>query len=248
MERSASQPSFLENKGRISLTYRDSGSYGGFLNACRMKAYRTALARHAVDTARVVDVGCSYGSWAANWRSLGFRELVGVDPNEAVLEDAGKVFDEVHHGQAGELPFADGSCGFIASNGVLVHVLEDVEKRRFLAGVARCLRADGLFAFSIVNARTYEPAQGVEGDTDTASYRFPSTHVALAQQAGLRVIDQIGTFVDPYGVPAVRRFGARRDLRQRAWALRAAGWYSSACRRFANPSRFHELLFVAVKS
>ena len=78
--------SFLRNKGRISYTYKDSGDYGEFLNACRLDAWETAVGKYEVKRDSVFDIGCSYGSWHSNYKdSLGFGKLFGLDPNEEAV-------------------------------------------------------------------------------------------------------------------------------------------------------------------
>ena len=83
-----STPSFMQNLGRTSFTYRDSDIYGRFLNTCRLAAWQYALAKFDVDRKEILDIGCSYGSWAENYRSLGFGKLIGIDPNPEVIEKA----------------------------------------------------------------------------------------------------------------------------------------------------------------
>lgn len=72
--------------GKVSFTYKDSGRYGEFINSCRLSAWRQAVERFGIELRKIVDVGCSYGSWIENWKALGFARIVGIDPNPEVIE------------------------------------------------------------------------------------------------------------------------------------------------------------------
>ena len=78
--------SYEENKGKISFTYETSGLYGAYINECRLSAWELAINRNNISLESVCDVGCSNGSWASNWKKLGFKYLYGI---EKIVDEVG---------------------------------------------------------------------------------------------------------------------------------------------------------------
>ncbi|NNL64671.1 MAG: class I SAM-dependent methyltransferase [Myxococcales bacterium] len=236
-------PSFERHQGKISFTYRDGGLYGEFMNAGRLEAWRHALASHPIDRSRIVDVGCSYGSWSANWRALGFKTLCGIDPNPEVIPRAREQFDEAHAGDATEVGARFGPVATAGANGVLVHILEDREVVRFLRGVREALAPDGHFLFSVIQPEYYFGAGRREWFGPVSCARKVERHLRFAEEAGLRVVDQIGTFIDPWASPDFE-FIAGSELREDPRTFEAFQGLSNLIRGHETRP-FSELLLVA---
>ena len=212
----ATTPSFVRNVGKIRYTYQDSGLYGDFINHCRMSAWTTALEKFDIPREEILDVGCSYGSWNENYRQLGFEMLHGIDPNKDAIGRAKLVFDTAQVAYSSDLPRLFQDVPVAASNGVIVHILEDEEERRFLADVRDCLCDDGFFLFSVINARHYLTPNGREPWTGPNSCtKFIETHEELARAAGLRIEAQFGTFIDPWAMPDLQFIVSSPHLRER---------------------------------
>ncbi|MBI4338642.1 MAG: class I SAM-dependent methyltransferase [Chloroflexi bacterium] len=190
-------PSYVRNQGKISFSYLDSGTYGQYINNCRLQAYEHVLQHWHIDRQKVVDVGCSYGSWADNWRRLGFQRLCGIDPNPKAIELASKVFDEVHTAYASDLPSLYPNSPTLAANGVIVHIMENEEVVRFLSSVRAALSPDGYFLYTVLNAHYYTVG-AKEENFELSCVRFLETQEALAWEAGLSVVGQVGTFIQPF--------------------------------------------------
>ncbi len=111
---------------------------------------------------RVLDVACGTGALtlAAAERVLPSGEVVGVDPNEGMLEVA-RGHDaaiEWRAGQAESLPFVDGRFDAVVSQFGFMF-FED--KPRALAEMLRVLRPGGRLAMAVFNAIDHSPAYAV---------------------------------------------------------------------------------------
>lgn len=238
-------PSYVRNVGKVSFTYQDSGAYGRFMNEGRLAAWRLALQRHSIPLARVLDVGCSYGSWAGNWRELGFAKLSGIDPNQEVAARAREVFDEVVVGWSFDVAGHFPSNALIASNGVVVHILEEAEEERFLRDLGMSLAAGGFLVFSVVNARYYlSPAGFKPWQGPNSCTRYLEEHEALAARAGLRIVDRIGTFINPWFCEDLGYIAGERDL-VADWSMYEGLLQFSAALRGRALIPFSEVLLVA---
>ncbi len=213
-----SQPSYLKNVGKISCTWQDSGIYGRFMNTCRLEAWKYAITHFDIDQTSILDVGCSYGSWAQNYRTLGFKKLLGLDPNPTAVEEAVKVFDECHVGSAKDLRDIYPQAHTVGANGVVVHIMEEDETIQFLKDVKHILPEKGVFLFSIVNARWYYSGGRREMRADLSTVRFLERWREFCQVAGLRILGEVGTFIDPWALPDLDFFAQETQLREE-WAL-----------------------------
>lgn len=240
-------PSYERNLGEVSFTWQDSGQYGRFINRCRVAAWQLAIQSYSIPTERILDVGCSYGSWADNWRELGFRSLVGIEPNADVVGRARARFDEVHLGFSRDLLryFRDEKC--IAANGVLVHILEHEEAVQFLSDCAGVLAHDGWFLYSVINPEYYLSCGRKEMVGDKACVRPLETHRQYARAAGLEVVGEIGTFIDPWSLPELEFLAQRLDWRERP-ELYDPFIRLAALLRGETLTAFSEVLFVARRS
>lgn len=200
--------------GRVSFTYKDSGKYGEFINACRVSAWRQAVQRCGVDLRKIVDVGCACGSWFENWKAIGFSRIVGVDPNPAVIERARSLYDEVHCAYASDIANHCKEELSIGANGVVVHILEPEETVRFLRDVGRCLNQDGHFLYSVINANYYFSAGRREWVGPTSCVRTLETHREYARRAGLDIIGEFGTFIDPWAIKDLEFLASWLDRRE----------------------------------
>lgn len=242
------EPSYRRNLGKVSYTYQDGGAQGEFMNACRMAAWRNAIEKHSISTDCILDVGCSYGSWAENWRALGFKKLHGIEPNSEAVEKARLVFDEVEHGFLEEVVGSIEPSETVAANGVIVHILEREAERRFLEESASLVAAGGHLLFSVINCEYYVTPAGREPfDGPNSCTRTLDHHRDVAAEAGLEIIDQIGTFINPWCL-------AEFDFVANTEGIKAEGDLWAGWEHVSNAHRPHtlvpfaEALFVARKN
>jgi len=207
--------SVARNVGKVSFTYRDSGEYGRFINECRVEAWASIVREHALDRTEVVDIGCSYGSWADNYRGLGFRKLFGIDPNPDVIPKARSRFDEVRLGFAADATRYRENAPVVAANGVLVHILEHSAAVGFLRDCARLLSPEGYLIYSVINPDWYLSTGRREWVGDVSCVRPLDTHRRYAREAGLRIVAEVGTFIEPWGVHGLEFLAEDQELRNR---------------------------------
>lgn len=237
------QSSIHRNLGKVSKTYRDSGIYGRFINTCRLDAWRAAIERCALPTDSVVDLGCAYGSWADNWRALGFAQTIGIDPNPAVLEAARAALDEAHEGFASDAARLCPRSGLIAANGVIVHILEDDATVGFLRDAAAALAPGGWLVYSVLAAEHYYNAGRKEWFGPNSCVRPLETQRRFAAQAGLEIVAEFGTFIDPWALPELE-FLAADEERRADWATYQAFIDLAAVVRGHPAAPFSEVLLV----
>jgi SAM-dependent methyltransferase len=244
----ATLPSYIRNAGQISFTYQDSGVYGRYLNESRLAAWALALDRHSIPVREILDIGCSYGSWADNWRRLGFKKLLGAEPNAEAAAKARGEFDEVAVCYSFDVGKHFPKVDVIAANAVIIHILEKTEEERFLRDLAGCLTVGGFLLFSVVNARYYASPAGRKPWTGPNSCtRYLEDHEKMARRAGLRILDAIGTFINPWFVEDLDFISGNSELLN-DWNL-----YDGLL-RFAAPLRrsslvpFGEVLFIAQRA
>lgn len=241
-----SQTSLERNLGQVSFTYTTLGLYGTFINLSRLAAWQFFLRRHNIDRSRIVDVGCSSGSWRENWKNLGFKRLIGVDPNPEVLDEARRRFDEVFRGFGHELSRMIRDVDIVAAHAVLVHILEPEENVRFLRGLRDAIRPGGYVVFTGINAKYYMSVRGRERAPwvdDRACTRSIDEFESFAREADLTVIERIGTFIDPWALTDLEFLADQGELRNR-WDLYSPFLELSELLRPTGIVPFSEVLFV----
>ncbi len=169
------------------------------MNYCRLQAWKYAIKKHDINTDAILDVGCSYGSWYENWKVLGFDKMIGVEPGKDEAAKARKNYDVVKEAYAHTLKDVfDKKFNTIAANGVLVHVLKDDEVISFVQGVSSVLDDNGLFICSVLSAEYY--SYGEEQYNENNCTRLIEHSVQLIEKSGLKVINKIGTFINPWAL------------------------------------------------
>jgi len=237
--------SFIKNKGKISFTYKDSGLYGNFLNYNRLQAYKHALNKYNISKNLVLDVGCSYGSWFENWKELGFIELYGVDINEEVLDQAHQKYNKVLLGEAKDLKnLFPHKFNMVASNAVLIHILEDEAVSEFCQGISDILADNGYFFVTIVTAEYYN--YGKERYSNDNCIRSVKHNLQIIEKGNLEVIDTIGTFIEPWALKDLKWLRREKELREKASFYEPFSNLAD-CLRMKSNVPFSELLLVCKK-
>jgi 2-polyprenyl-3-methyl-5-hydroxy-6-metoxy-1,4-benzoquinol methylase len=237
------QAGHVRNIGKVSFTYQDSGLYGKYINRERLKAWRHGIEHYQIDSGEILDVGCAYGSWASNWKELGFRTLIGIDPNEDVIERAEALFDEVHCGFADKFAGVLEPRACVAANGVIVHILEDESELAFLKSMRNLCTGNGRVCFGVINCEFYPTKGGRAPWTGpNSATRRLVLHRELAARAGLTILAEIGTFINPW---ALKEFDLTMKPEHKESARLYDGWSAIAEEiRAETITPFSEVLFV----
>lgn len=109
--------------------YSDQGtSTGGGGNACdnaRIQVTAAEIARHLPDlSSRIVDIGCANGGILGALHSMGYSNLLGVDPSPECVSNTQKLFQiPAMQGWLGAPPPEAGGSDLIILSHVLEHVL-----------------------------------------------------------------------------------------------------------------------------
>lgn len=119
-----------EAHGRIATTYGGYGKEGsGRTLDVRLRGILEGLLRrHGVDpeTTKLLEVGCGNGTFLELYRSLGFREITGLDfalpMLEAALGRSPSLAWDLVLGEAEELPFRDRTFNLVHMYGVIQHL------------------------------------------------------------------------------------------------------------------------------
>jgi SAM-dependent methyltransferase len=145
---------------------------------------------------RVLDLGCG-AAQCARWLRTKHAAAVGVDLSQRMLQHAHRLDDAtgvnvpVVCGSATALPFGDDSFDAVCSAFGALPFVVDIE--RAFREVVRVLRADGLFAFSVVHPvrRMFPDEPTSAGMTIVRSYFDRSAYVEVAHDGG-------ATYVEPH--------------------------------------------------
>lgn len=104
----------------------------------------------------------------------------------------------------------------VAANGVLVHIIEHSQAVNFLRDCASALSQDGFFIFSVINPEWYLSTDRKEWVGDRSCVRPLETHRGYARSAGLEVVAEIGTFIEPWGIHGLEALAEDTVLRNLA--------------------------------
>jgi SAM-dependent methyltransferase len=114
------------------------------IHRIRYSFYERAFFRHITDkNARILDVGCGSGEFISLLLQRGYKNLHGVEIDDALIDMAAGVLPEIRKSSATELPFADNSFDCIYMFNVMHHLRDMAECEQALAEMTRCLRDGG---------------------------------------------------------------------------------------------------------
>lgn len=88
--------------------------------------------------ALILDVGCGGG----RHYFCDYGRVIGIDPVLELLEISKKIYAEVYHASAFQLPFADNSFDYVVSSDVIGHIPVE-QKDKMFAEMYRVLRPSG---------------------------------------------------------------------------------------------------------
>jgi len=154
---------------------------------------------------QIIDLGCSDGSWYNDFKSMGFKKLIGIELSTERAEKARKRgYDEVFNCNAKKTPITSDSTEFIISNNAFVHILQDEDKIQVLNEIRRVLSKNGVFIMNFANSTGY----GHKKNTTVKyiSYITLNTMKKLVQESGLKIEHIVPCY---YRIP---RIGANPKL------------------------------------
>jgi SAM-dependent methyltransferase len=88
----------------------------------------------------ILDIGCGNGSALRHLRSLGRRQLCGLEISSYAIQRLRGEGIEMHYGVLPSIPLPEASFDVVIASQVLEHV---IRRRRFLSEVRRVLKPDG---------------------------------------------------------------------------------------------------------
>lgn len=114
------------------------------IHCIRFSFYERVFFRHITDkNSRILDVGCGSGEFISLLKQRGYRNLHGVEIDDALINMASGIFPEVKKSSATELPYADNSFDCIYMFNVMHHLRDMATYEQALAEMSRCLRDGG---------------------------------------------------------------------------------------------------------
>ena len=243
------KPSFLKNVGVISETYEGSGDYGIFLNNCRVSAWKFIVEKYSINTnSRLIDFGCSNGSWAKNWNTLGFSNVVGIDVNPKVIHEARDRLGKAEQGDADYVVKNFSSIETIAVNGVFVHILEEEQVVKTLANLASSLSGSGYCIFSVLNSSYYITPEGFKPWTGPNSCtRTLDYHRTCCAKAGLEIIGMVGSFINPWFTESTVYIANDANLKSDLRTYSSMEVFANVLREHEQLDPFSEVYFITRK-
>ncbi len=177
-------------------TYREK-RYNQYYFSSAVRVVQRLLADEKQD-GRILDVGCSHGSWFGAWKALGFTTIHGVELSQeraAAAKQTG--YDEVYCCDAQSMPLPDQSYTAASSSDMFVHLLNVPDKLAVTRECFRVLKPGGVF---VVN---FPPplAFGYSADTVVKYCSFISLDTMIREvvvPSGFRLEDIKTTYYRPY--------------------------------------------------
>jgi SAM-dependent methyltransferase len=167
---------------------------------------------------RILDIGCSYGSFLSQCASSTQCELVGIDPSEEALAIARESLPraELRWGMAEHIPYDDNSFDVVTSFEVIEHIMEP---DRLFQEAWRVLRTGGYLILQTPNypiKRVYDVLYWIKGDRrdpyDDPTHLSPHGFKLLrqrAESAGFIIERQVGR-----NILGERRFSVLRKWKE----------------------------------
>ena len=118
-------------------------------NFSRRKSLLKTLFKFVPSRDRLLDLGCSKGSYCEFFRSEGFREIYGLDLSRQRAAIAlEQEYDSVLVGRGQETPFPDRYFDVVVNQEVLVHVLQYNDRLAMVRESYRVLKKGGIYIIS----------------------------------------------------------------------------------------------------
>lgn len=129
---------------------QDSHAYNVYAESAYKKTITDLLTPE--NCTRILDVGCGRGLFGPLLRTLGAKQLVGVDISSERLQQAtNKGYDYLECCNFVDYK-TDGYFDVVLASDVWLHVLEDAQRQKFLRNIYSRLNPNGVFVFSFANA------------------------------------------------------------------------------------------------
>lgn len=152
------------------------------------------------DTQRIMDVGCAQGYTGRKLKTLGKREVIGIELNAEAAREAEQHLDRVYIGDAASIPetgcLEPGTVDCVIFGDVLEHL---VDPWNCLRGYWRLVRPGGYIIVSLPNIRHYGVVRNLlmgwweytdAGILDRTHLRFFTLRsmVRLIEDAGFEIL------------------------------------------------------------
>ena len=238
-------PSYIRNVGKISFTFKDEGIYGKMLNQCRLDTWKYVVDRHDINlNETLIDFGCSHGAYAENWREIGFKNVIGVDVNPNVISAAQKALGDARLIKDQTLLQTTGHASIVAANGVFCHILEEQENIEALKSMAET--ATDKVIFTAYECRYFMDSGRKERVGSESCERYVETYRKFINIAGLEILDEVGSFITPWGIPGLEYTAYDDELREN-WDFHRTFVDMSKQLRGKSLIPFTEIMFVTRK-
>lgn len=180
----------LTTSGHIDLPF----AYNYWMYELKKKKVRTSVLRcfssKRVAESKVMDLGCGTGIYVDMWKSLGVKDLVGLDISSVAVENLNEKYQEYrfHTEDLSDSSLANKygakSYDIVTAIGVLVHILDDEAFCRALKNMVDMLADDGLIV--LVEYLRKGPAQ--EGSY--MKVRSLPWYKEVLKKVGLELVEQ----------------------------------------------------------
>jgi len=164
-------------------------SENSFLHRIRAYFQKKAFFDYVADKDKIIlDVGCGNGGFISLLDKMGYRNLYGVEPNEALLnylwEGNEKLArDRIRKGFATALPFEDEYFDCIYFFNVLHHLEDTNEYTKTIQETMRCLKPGGLMiAVEPCNAFIYSAMRAVSKALAPFSELFSKIYAVISEE------------------------------------------------------------------
>jgi len=171
-----------------------TGGGGNTLDLARIQITAEEIARHLPDpAARIVDIGCANGGMLAALRSLGYQNLLGIDPSPECVANSRLLFAiPALQGWLGALPPETAPADLVILSHVLEHVLDLADA---VARTHAVLAPGGLVYVEVPDASRYAECLAApfqDFNTEHINHFSPASLANLLTANGFELVSEGG--------------------------------------------------------
>ena len=113
-----------------------------FSTPFQINIFETYVSRES----KILDVGCGYGRTLNELYNLDFKNLVGVDFSQGMIDRGKKLYPHLDmQKNKGKFPFDDGNFDAVLLLTVLTCIVKDKDQEKLIKEIQRVLKDDGIF-------------------------------------------------------------------------------------------------------
>jgi ubiquinone/menaquinone biosynthesis C-methylase UbiE len=142
---------YLHNKKRVEISDIVMNQERYWDDVADEKEFTTqfqisSFEKHVSKESKILDVGCGYGRTLNELHNCGFKNLIGVDFSQRMIDRGKNLYPHlVMEKSNGKLPFDDDTFEAVLLLAVLTCIIEDEDQKKLINEIQRVLKDNGIF-------------------------------------------------------------------------------------------------------